>query len=125
MDTLLAARVPLWFNRPVVIWLLKDFDLLSVLLRAISLALEALTLGGVAFLLLAALPAGIAADTVRRLRAVTSWAALALAITQILAIATSSAILIGGSGFTMGDVTTTGFFFWGIVLSASALAIFL
>ena len=125
MDTSLAEKSRLWFNRPVVIWLLKDFDLLSVLLRAVSLALEALTLGGVVFLLLAALPTGVAADTVRRLRAVTGWAALALAITQLLAIATSSVILIGGSGFTFRDVCTTGFFFWGILLSASALAIFL
>jgi hypothetical protein len=48
-----------------LIWLLKDFDLLSVLLRAMTLSLEALTLGGVAFLLFAALPAGAAAGTVQ------------------------------------------------------------
>ncbi|WP_051978648.1 copper resistance D family protein [Edaphobacter aggregans] len=108
-----------------MIWLLKDFDLLSVLLRAASLALEALTVGGVAFLLLVALPGGIASDTVRRLRTVVGRFALALASVEVLAIATSSAILIGGSGFTFGEVATADFFYWGILLSVSALALFL
>ncbi len=108
-----------------MIWLLKDFDLLSVLLRAAVLALEALTLGGVSFLLLAALPARIAPETARRLRVVTAWAALALAITQMLSIATSSAILISGSGFSFRDVATADFFFLGILLAVSALAVFL
>ena len=39
-----------------MIWLLRDFDLLSVLLRALTLGLEMLTFGGVAYLLLAAIP---------------------------------------------------------------------
>jgi copper resistance protein D len=108
-----------------LIWLLKDFDLLSVLLRAATLALEALTLGGVAFLLFAALPARIASDTLRRLRIVTSWSALALGIAQILSITVSSAILIGGSGFSFRDIATADFFFLGIVLAASATALFL
>lgn len=107
-----------------MIWLLKDFDLLSVLLRAATLALEALTLGGVAFLLFAALPARIAAETVRRLRAVTAWAALALAIAQVLSVSTSSAILIGGSGFSFRDIATADFFFLGTLLVAGALAVF-
>ena len=107
-----------------MIWLLKDFDLLSVLLRAAALALEALTLGGVAFLLLAALPARIAPESVRRLRVVTGWSALALTIAQVLSIAISCAILIGGSGFSFRDVATADFFFLGVVLSLSALALF-
>lgn len=107
-----------------MIWLLKDFDLLSVLLRAATLALEAATLGGVAFLLLAALPARIAAETVRRLRAVTAWAAFALAVAQGLSISTSSAILIGGSGFSFRDVATADFFFLGTLLVVAALAVF-
>ncbi len=108
-----------------MIWLLKDFDLLSVLLRAAALALEALTLGGVTFLLLAALPADVAPETIRRLRAVTGWAALTLAVTQLLSIANSTAILVGGSGFSFRDVATADFFFLGILLSVSALALFL
>jgi copper resistance protein D len=108
-----------------VIWLLKDFDLLSVLLREATLALEALTLGGVAFLLFIALPMRIAPDTIRTLRNVAGWFALALVVAQILATATSSAILIGGSGFTFGEIAIADFFIKGLLLSASALAIFL
>ena len=37
-----------------MIWLIQDFDLLSVLLRALALSLEALTVGGVIVLLLVA-----------------------------------------------------------------------
>lgn len=108
-----------------MIWLLKDFDLLSVLLRAATLALEALTLGGVAFLLIAALPAGMGDDGLRRLRKAASWAALALAILEALSIATSAAILIGGSGFSFRDVASADFFLLGTILLASAGVLFL
>src|SRR5215470_1681479 len=67
------------------------------------------------------MPARIAPCSLRKLRRVTSWAALALAIVQILSIAISSAILIGGSGFTFRDVATADFFFLGILLSVSAM----
>lgn len=107
-----------------MIWLLKDFDLLSVLLRAASLAMEALTLGGVAFLLFVALPGRIAVETVSRLRAGTAWAAMALAITEVFSITVSSAILIGGSGFSFRDVATADFFFLGALLVSGALALF-
>ena len=39
-----------------MIWLLRDLDLLSVLARAATLSFEALAVGGVAFLALAARP---------------------------------------------------------------------
>ena len=93
------------------------------MLRAASLALEALTVGGVAFLLIATAPSQIASATVRRLRIVASWSALALTVVQILAIAVSSSILIGGSGFSFLDVATADFFICGTVLSVSALAV--
>lgn len=95
------------------------------MLRAASLAFEALTVGGVAFLLIAMRPSQIASETVRRLRTVASWSALALAVVQVLAIAVSSAILIGGSGFSFLEVATADFFIWGTLLSLSALAVFL
>ena len=109
----------------ILFWLLKDFDLFSVMLRAASLALEALTVGGVAFLLVAAVPSQIASEAIRRLRTLTSWAALALTVVQILAVAVSSAILIGGSGFSFSDVVTADFFLWGTLLSVSAFTVFL
>ena len=105
-------------------WLLKDFDLFSVLLRAASLALEALTIGGVAFLLVAAVPSHIASETLRRLRTATSRAALALAVIQVLSIAVSSAILIGGSGLSFLEVTSADFFICGTLVVVSAVALF-
>jgi putative copper resistance protein D len=107
-----------------LIWLLKDFDLLAVLLRAAALALEALTLGGVAFLLFAALPAQMHSEGLQRLRRTASWVALALGIAQILSIANSAAILIGGSGFTFREVVSADFFFLGNLLVLSALMLF-
>jgi putative copper resistance protein D len=108
-----------------LIWLLKDFDLLSVLLRAATLAFEALTLGGVAFLLLAALPGRMDDGSLRSLRRAASWAALALCIAQVLSVATSTTILIGGSGFSFRDVASADFFFLGTVLVVSAMSLFL
>lgn len=107
-----------------MIWLLRDFDLLSVLLRAATLALEALTLGGVAFLLLIALPTGMDSACLRKLRRVVAWSAFALGLTEVLSIATSSAILIGGSGFGFRDVLSADFFLLGTVLTLSAAALF-
>ncbi|TCK74257.1 copper resistance D family protein [Acidipila rosea] len=93
-----------------MLWLLKDFDLLSVLLRAATLSFEALTLGGTAFLLLVALPAQLSDSAQLTLRRAVRIAALAFAVAQISSIAVSSAILIGGSGFSFHDVLATNFF---------------
>ena len=95
-----------------------------MLLRAASLALEALTVGGVVFLLVAAVPSGIAPEGLRGLRTATSRAALALAVVQVLAIAVNSAILIGGSGLSFIKVISANFFIWGSLVAVSALALF-
>jgi copper resistance protein D len=107
-----------------LIWLLKDFDLLSVLLRAAALSLEALTLGGIAFLLFAALPAKNSQGSLSRLRTMTAWAALALSVAEALAIAISAAILVSGSGFSLREVASADFFSLGIILIASAFILF-
>jgi putative copper resistance protein D len=117
--------VPIAVQGCILFWLLQDFDLFSVLLRAASLALEALTVGGTAFLVIVAVPSQIGPETLRGLRTAVSRAALALAVVQVLAIAVSCAILIGGSGFSFLDVTTADFFVWGTLLCASVLALFL
>ncbi len=81
-----------------MIWLIQDFDLLSVLLRALTLSLEALTLGGVLFLLLVCTAEREAGAAVRRF---CSWMALALAGGQLLSIAESAAMLMGSSGMAL------------------------
>ncbi len=108
-----------------MIWIVRDFDLLSVLLRAVSFALEALSFGGVFFLLVAAHPAGLSAGMQQRLRHVAGWFALALAVVQILLIAITSVVLMGGSGLGLRDLLSASYFISGSIFTLSALAMFL
>jgi copper resistance protein D len=106
-----------------VIWLLQDFDLLSVLLRTLSLSLEALAVGGVIFLWLAATP-NVAESVVRAgQRKFTARFALALAAVQILSAVESCAALMGNS-VTFYEAASASFFIADCVLIAAALAMF-
>ena len=77
-----------------MIWLLRDIDLFSTLLRAANLSLEALLLGGIIFLLAIAIPAG-AGERVDSLclRGIRK-AAVALAFSQIITVALATASLL-------------------------------
>jgi putative copper resistance protein D len=107
-----------------VIWLIQDFDLLSVLLRALTLSLEALTVGGVLFLLLIATPATAEANARQGAMRFCGWAALGLAIAQILSAAESAITLMGGSGLSFHDVATADFFLADVVIFVAALLLF-
>ncbi len=104
-----------------MIWLLRDIDLFSTLLRAANLSFEALLLGGVIFLLAVALPAsaGAAAESVC-LRGIRR-AAIALAVSETLTILLASASLLGDSDLHLRDVLHAGFFLAGISACAMAL----
>jgi len=106
-----------------LIWLLRDIDLLSTLLRAANLSFEALLLGGIAFLLAVARPAG-ANKTVESfcLRGI-RWAALALALSELVTVILSGASLLGDSDLHLGDLISARFFQAG--LSAALLALLL
>jgi putative copper resistance protein D len=106
-----------------LIWLLRDIDLLSTLLRAANLSFEALLLGGIAYLLAVARPAQ-AGPTVESLclRGI-RWAALALAFSEVVTVTLSSASLLGGSDLHLSDLISTRFFEAG--LSAALLALLL
>jgi putative copper resistance protein D len=106
-----------------LIWLVRDFDLLSLLLRAVSFALEALAFGALFFLVCVARPAGLDADAQKRLRRVGAWMALGLAAVQILLLATTSAELMGSGGEGLGDLVSASYFVWGSVFAAAALAL--
>jgi putative copper resistance protein D len=112
-----------------LIWFVRDFDLLSLLMRALSFALEALSFGGVFFLLFAARPAQLRPEPQMRLRRIASRFALALAITQFVLIATTSAMLIGGSGMGSGkgllDLLSAAYFISGTAFAIASLALFL
>lgn len=107
-----------------MIWFVRDFDLLALLLRALSFALEATAFGSIFFLLLAARPAGLSAEAQTRLRRTGSRFALALAATQAVLLATTTAELMGSAGLGFREILTAAFFVSGSVFAGSALALF-
>jgi putative copper resistance protein D len=106
-----------------LIWLLRDLDLLSTLLRAANLSFEALLLGGILYWIIVARPAA-ASDTVVSscLRGI-RWAAIALALAEMATVLSSSASLLGDSGLPLSDLLHAEFFRAG--LSAAAIAVLL
>jgi putative copper resistance protein D len=106
-----------------LIWLLRDIDLLSTLLRAANLSFEALLLGGIAYLLAVARPARASAPVESFCLRGIRWAALALAFSEVVAVTLSSASLLGDSDLHLSDLFTTRFFQAG--LSAAFLALLL
>ncbi len=106
-----------------MIWLLRDIDLLGTLLRAANLSFEALLLGGIAYLLAVARPAGASAAVESFCRRAIRWAALALALSEVVTVTLSSASLLGGSDLPFTDLFSTRFFQAG--LGAALLAMLL
>jgi putative copper resistance protein D len=106
-----------------LIWLLRDFDLLSVILRAFTLAFEILTLGGVCFLLLAVIPAATTPSVQQECWRSIRWAAIGLAISEVCYVATDSAILMGSSPMSFGELVSASFFLAGSVAMLSGCAI--
>lgn len=104
-------------------WLLRDFDLFGMVFRALSLSLEALAVGGVMFLWLAATPQRMEPKGRATLRKFTSWFALWLALVQTLAAALSCATLMNG-GLSLVNVASTSFFRADCVLITAAMAMF-
>ncbi len=89
-----------------MIWLLNDFDLLSVLLHALTLSLEALLLGGVLFLVVVALPGGANARALRACRRFVAWVAVGMVVAEAASVAVETALLVGNSGVTIGSALT-------------------
>ena len=106
-----------------MIWLLRDIDLLSTLLRAANLSFEALLLGGIAYLLLIARPTHANAEVESVCLRGIRWAALALAISELVTVALSSASLLGDSDLHLRDLINSRFFEAG--LTAALLSILL
>jgi putative copper resistance protein D len=106
-----------------LIWLLRDIDLLSTLLRAANLSFEALLLGGIAYLLLVARPTQANAEVESVCLRGIRWAALALAVSELVTVALSSASLLGDSDLHFRDLIDSRFFEAG--LAAALLSILL
>lgn len=112
-----------------MIWLIQDFDLLSVLLRALALSFEAVAVGGVLVLLVVA-PARLAEAAARNgvCRFVARFS-LALAIVQLLTAAESALTLMGGDGsgtpgLGLREVLSASFFRADFILAVAALALY-
>ena len=102
-------------------WLLKDFDLLSVILRACTLSLEAVTLGGLIFLLWVARPFGSQPLWTPAMRSNVSRAAIAFVLVQAGASGLSLAVLTSTSGLPLGSFLTAGFFLAAVIAMLCAL----
>jgi len=104
-----------------LIWLLRDIDLLSTLLRAANLSFEALLLGGIAYLLAVARPARAGATVESICLLGIRWAALALALSEVVAVTLSGASLLGDSDLHLTDLISTRFFQAGLSVALLAL----
>ena len=91
-----------------MIWLLNDFDLLSTLLHAATLSLEALLAGGVFFLLITALPGGADERALRVCRRGIEWAALAMFLAETASMAVETTLVVGNSGMTVSQAMNGG-----------------
>jgi putative copper resistance protein D len=106
-----------------LIWFLRDIDLLSTLLRAANLSFEALLLGGIIYLLAVARPARASATVQSLCLRGVRWAALALALSELITVALASASLLGDTDLHLVDLLTAKFFEAG--MSAALLAFLL
>src|SRR5208282_2859429 len=97
-------------NPTALIWLLRDIDLLSTVLRAATLSFEALLLGGILYLIVVARPAAASGTVVSSCLRGIRWAAIALALAEMATVTCSSASLLGDSDLSLGDLLHAEFF---------------
>lgn len=105
-----------------MLWFLRDYPLAAVLLRAATLALQSLLIGGVVFCTLLAAPSA-APETFRRkawrtLRA----AAIGLACAQLCFVLLDSAMLMATGGLRLSDLLTANYFLAGLLTLFTCLA---
>jgi putative copper resistance protein D len=108
-----------------MIWLVEDFGLLSVILRAIILTLQTLVVGGIFFALLVLTRDGETASsiTARTGRWIGRFS-LSLAVAGALYIATDSAILSTTTGIAVQGLIGADYFLSGLIVIGLSLAIF-
>jgi copper resistance protein D len=91
-----------------LIWLLNDFDLLSMLLHAATLSLEALLAGGVLFLIAAGVPSSAGERALHACRRGIEWAALAMVLAEIASAVVETSVVAGNSGMTAAQALSGG-----------------
>lgn len=95
------------------------FGFLSVLLRAATLSLGAIAVGGVAFGFLVRRGSDLPASGKRLLLI----AAVSLAATQVFYVLLNSTMLSATTGLTMGELAGGSYFIWGCASACAALAL--
>ncbi len=91
-----------------LIWLLNDFELLSMVLRAATLSLEALLVGGVLFLIAVAVPGGADERALRACRRGIEWVALAMILAEIASLTVQALLVVGHTGITAVQALSGG-----------------
>src|SRR4051794_26287667 len=101
------------------------FSFLSVLLRGLMLATEALTVGGISFLLLVSRGLSMGKPGTSKVLRFLTWSATGLASTGTAYLVANSAVLVGSTDMKWGEIVGAGYFTadLSIILGATAIAI--
>jgi putative copper resistance protein D len=101
------------------------FSFLSVLLRGLVLACEALTMGGIIFLLLVSRGLSLGARATGGLLRFLTWSSIGLASAGAAYLLSNSAVLVGSTDMTWRQVVGAGYFVAdsSMILGATAIAI--
>ena len=104
-----------------MLWFVQDFALLAVIVRAVTLSLQTLLLGGVLFTLVV-LPVGAANQLAwLRCRCWIGRFALAMMVPLLLSIAIDSALLMGTTELRLRDLLTADYVLSGVAAIVAAL----
>src|SRR3954453_13031936 len=101
------------------------FSFLSVLLRGLVLACEALTMGGIIFLLLVSRGLSLGERATGGLLRFVSWSSIGFASAGAAYLLSNSAVLVGSTDLTWSQVVGAGYFIAdsSMILGATAIAI--
>jgi copper resistance protein D len=108
-----------------LIWLLNDFDLLSMLLHAATLSLEALLVGGVLFLVTVGVPAGMEERALRACGRGLAWVALGMVLAQCGSVVVATAMMVGNANVPVWAALTAGSLLAEACAALCALAVLL
>ncbi|MHB1936040.1 MAG: copper resistance D family protein [Acidobacteriaceae bacterium] len=107
-----------------MLWFLRDYPLAAVLLRAATLAFDALLIGGIVFCAVVLPPSIDPAAAIenfsRRALRLLRIAAFGLGAAQVLFVALDSAMLMSTGGFSLSDLYTANYFLAGLLLFCAA-----
>lgn len=92
-----------------MIWLSRDFDLLSVLLHAAVLSCEAMLLGGIIFLLIPARGVLLSTHVAEACRRSILWSTFGLITAEAATLAITIATMVAASSQSIGDLLSAGY----------------